>query len=116
MYEFRFQKEHSLEKRKATSNQIITKYEDRVPVIIEGNNNKLIIEKKKFLVPKSHTMSNFIHEVRKFINIESDQGLYLMLQNGIGPKITETIETIYYKYKNEDGFLYIVICEESIFG
>ena len=117
MQKFQFQKEYTFEQRLATATEILAKYNDKIPIIIQlSSHAKTTLHKYKFLVPKHHNLSHFVSDLRKYMSIKSDQGIYLILETGISPCMTDVVEILYDKYKNIDGFLYITYYEESIFG
>ena len=103
----------SLEKRRELSNRILKKYRDKIPIIIQSKNIKC--RKYKFLVHKNDEFSFFLLILRKFIEIHPDEALYTFINNTI-PVNSETIGSIYKKYVEEDGFLYVNISLESTFG
>ena len=107
----------TLEERQAESNNILTKYPGRVPVIVKKSPNSKLndIDKKKFLVPADLTIGPFIYVIRKRIQLAPTEGLFLFINNTLPPTIS-TISTIYENNKNEDGFLYIEYNCEEAFG
>lgn len=97
--------------------RILEKYPDRVPVYVnkkEGSNVE-DITKHKYLVPKDMTMGSFIYVLRKNINLNSSQALFVFVDNLIVSN-TEMMGEIYNKYTNEDKFLHVVYSSESTFG
>ena len=94
------------------------KYKDRIPIIVEIIKcNKTIIglDKHKFLVPYDLTLAQFLCVIRKRINLNSEQSLFIFFNNRL-PMSTDIIQDLYNKYKDEDGFLYAVISLENTFG
>lgn len=105
----------NIETRKATASRIRNTYPDRIPIIITEIGS--ILNRKKFLVPKEYTLTKFMFELRNHIkSLQPDKTIYLLLENKLLPRMTDSIEDIYNKHKNEDGFLYLICCEESTFG
>ena len=82
--ENKFKNKHSYEKRFHESKNIKDKYPDRIPVIVGKCYKSKIpdIDKCKYLIPKDMTIGNFIFVIRKRINIEPSQALFIMI-NGI---------------------------------
>ena len=99
------------------SSKIIEKYPERIPVIVEKSSRSKIadIDKNKYLVPKDMTMGQFIYVVRKKINLDSSQALFLFVDNVLcnGSKV---MADVYNSYKDKDGFLYITYSTENTFG
>jgi len=115
-----FKKIHSFEKRKEEAEYIISKYPDKIPIIIERANIKNSenipnIKKKKFLVPNDLHLSQLIYIVRRRINIEPNIGIYFFIDNELHPT-GKLIKEIYDDKKDEDGFLYMTYSGESTFG
>ena len=114
------------EKRSSESRRILSKYPDRVPVIVERNsrakNTLPEIEKKKFLVPGSMLCGEFKYIIHKHITqvesgptLTSEQTIYLFVGN-ISPKTGALLSEIYEQNKSEDGFLYMTYSAENTLG
>jgi hypothetical protein len=73
------------------------------------------IPQKKFLVPKTYTFTYFIQKIRKFIHLRKDEGLFYLINNEV-PLMSSNVNFIYYKYKNPNGLVYIIIFKETLFG
>ena len=114
---FKFQKDFSLEERKKESDKIKSKYNDRIPIIVEKSLNSDItnIDKHKFLVPNDITIGQFVYIIRKRIKLAPEKSLYIFINNII-PPTANSMNTIYEEHKNEDGFLYITYGGENTFG
>jgi GABA(A) receptor-associated protein len=112
-----FKKENSAEKRKAESERIRDKYPDRVPIVlIKATGTKLPdIDKYKFLVPGDLTITYFQTVIRKRLVLKQEEALYLFCGNTI-PTQTNSLNEIYKKNKDEDGFLYLTYSTENTFG
>ena len=114
-----FKKEFPLEKRLSESKRILDKYIDsRVPVIVTPYKTCKLpaIDKNKYLVPNTLTVAQFIHVIRKRIELDSIQGIYMYINDNTLPTTSSTMETIYSQHKDEDGFLYMSYCGENTFG
>lgn len=119
VHEFKYQKKHSLEKRKAESSSILSSYPDRIPVIVEKNtNSKLVdtIDKNKFLVPNDITVGQFQYIIRKRIKLNQNEALFIFTENSELIATSNLMNETYKRYKSEDGFLYFSYNEESTFG
>jgi GABA(A) receptor-associated protein len=110
----------SFEERKKESERMLTKYNDRIPVIVEKSNtfsnNLPTIERNKYLVPKDLTVGQFLHVIRKGIKLDSAQALFIFVNKNIVPPSTAFVSSVYDDYKCEDGFLYITYATENVFG
>jgi len=112
-----FKKKNNLEKRCSESKNILNKYPDRIPIIVEkhGDCNLIDIDKSKYLVPKDMTMGQFIYIIRKRINLDSSQSLFITI-DGVLVSSSETVGNIYGIRGDEDGFLYVIYTSENTFG
>mmetsp|Transcript_3710 Transcript_3710/g.9607 ORF Transcript_3710/g.9607 Transcript_3710/m.9607 type:complete len:129 (+) Transcript_3710:36-422(+) len=111
--------EHSLESRKASSASIRSKHPDRIPVIVEKrarDQSLPEIDKKKFLVPADLTIGQFVYVIRKRIKLAPEQAIFLFVSSGTLPPSVAALQTVYDKYKDEDGFLYMTYSGENTFG
>lgn len=115
--DFSFIKKHSLEKRKEESQKILLKYPDKIPVIIERANHKGTpdINKNKFLVPSDLTLGQFLAIIRKRIDLNEQESIFLFI-NKILPPTSEVMYKLYNQHKHEDNFLYFKYCTENTFG
>lgn len=107
----------SLEERKRLSDQVLSQYSERVPILVDKIHKSPLpnLVKNKFLVPSYITIGEFLHQIRNSISLGADQGLILFINEMI-PPTSSIIGVIYEKYKNEDGFLYIAYTGENVFG
>ncbi|KAF2075378.1 hypothetical protein CYY_003302 [Polysphondylium violaceum] len=117
-----FKQEFSLEKRKSISAKIRNRYKDRLPIIVERapNSNVPDILKKKFLAPSNMIVQNFIMEIRKHLDTSNQSNekasIFLFVNKTNLPPSSQLLSNIYDKYKDEDGFMYIVYSGENTFG
>ena len=116
---FMFKKNYSFEDRKRESARVMSKYEDRIPVICEKNIRATTtlpcVDKYKYLIPRDLTVGQFIYVIRKRIHITPEQGIYFFI-DGIIPQNNDTLYNIYHKHKDKDGFLYVSYTNENTFG
>jgi len=98
----------------------MAKYSDRIPIICEklaSDNDVPDIDKHKFLVPRDLTVGEFMCVIRKRIRLQPGDALFLFVGefNNIPPS-NMVMNSIYDRYKNSDGFLYITYSRENTFG
>lgn len=112
-----FKSKNTFEKRKLESTNIINKYPERIPIIVEKYSTCKLknIDKSKYLVPKDMTMGQFVYIIRKRINLDSSQSLFVSV-NGCLTSSCERVQDVYSSKKDEDGFLYVVYTSENTFG
>lgn len=112
-----FKNKHSFNKRKEESCEIIKKYPERVPVIVQKHHSSDLpdTDKCKFLVPKDLTISQFHYIIRKRIELDPSQTLFMMIDNSLVSGST-LLSSTYEDKKDPDGFLYVTYTNENTFG
>ncbi|KAF0986297.1 hypothetical protein HZS_2111 [Henneguya salminicola] len=114
---YRFQEMNSFEERSTESMKILAEYPDRIPIIVEPAPRSTIkkIDRSKFLVPREFTVSQFICLLRKRMSVSEFEALFLSVDK-ILPPLNHTLDSIYSKFKNKDGFLYMSYSGEDVYG
>jgi GABA(A) receptor-associated protein len=126
-----FTQQMSFEMRAEEARRILSKYPNRVPVIIERAPRSDLpeIDKKKFLVPGTMLCGEFRYIIHKHITqsaaaqnsyghqqaLTADQTIYLFVKNS-SPKTGALMSEIYETLKDEDGFLYMTYAAENTLG
>ena len=112
-----FKENTTLSERIKESSIILSKYRNRVPIIVEKHEtcDLPMIEKYKYLSPKDLTIAQFMFIIRKHIKLESSQTLFITINNEL-VNSSQKISDIYSDYKDKDGFLCIVYTSENTFG
>ena len=108
----------TLEDRKLYSTKLITKYPDRIPVVIQPHSKLLKtakIEKNKYLMPRNIKITEMMVIFRTIIKIDSSKAIFIFVNNSLIP-MRDTVEELYNTYKEQDGFLYITYAYENTFG
>ena len=111
----KFKKQYPLTQRQQESKRILSKYPDRVPIIVEKIDNAPDIDKRKYLVPHDFTMGQFLYVIRKRIKMESYEALFVYIDNKLVPT-AHLISNVYNNNKDRDGFLYVSYGVENTFG
>ena len=122
-----FQKQFPFEDRYREAHRVLEKYPNRIPVICERDPTCSTIKrdnKKKFLIPRSLTLGEFMFVIRKRIKLEENQALFIFVitekrDGSIGKELAPTshlIDTIYTQNRNRDAFLYLQYASENTFG
>jgi GABA(A) receptor-associated protein len=109
--DFRRQK---LEERIKISHEIMSKYPQRVPIIVDCK-KELRLDKNKYIVLNDLTVGQFMYILKKRININHEQSIFLLCNNQLLIN-TELINNLFNRQKDYDGFLYIIISLENTFG
>ncbi|XP_011019073.1 PREDICTED: autophagy-related protein 8i-like [Populus euphratica] len=112
-----FKQESTFEHRLGESKNIIVKYPDRVPVIIERYSRTDLpeMEKRKYLVPRDMTIGQFIHILSSRLELTPGKALFIFVKNTL-PQTASQMDLIYESYKDDDGFLYMCYSSEKTFG
>lgn len=110
----------TFEERLNESNEIIKKYPNRIPLIIEklSNRNDTIIpniDKNKYLVPEDLTVGQLMYVIRKRIKMTPEKAIFIFCNDKL-LNSSLNIREIYNQNKDKDGFLYIIYSGESTFG
>jgi len=113
-----FKKKHTLEERKTESAKIIKKYEGRIPVIVTKDSKCKLdeMDRNKFLAPGDLTLGQFMYVIRKRINLKETESIFMFVNETVLAPTSHTMNALYEQYKDEDGFLYFVYCNENVFG
>ena len=113
-----FRKQYSFEKRIEEANRIISKFRDRVPVIVERAERSDVpeIDKKKYLVPYDLTFGQFLYVVRKRAKLSSEKALFCFIGESYLPPTASLMSTLYQTHRDKDGFLYMRYSGENTFG
>ena len=111
-----FKQKYTFDQRKYESTKVMRKHVLSLPIIVEPQNDKILrIDKVKFLVPKELLFSQFMFVIRKRLKINSTESIFIFINNSL-PTHSETIQSLYEKYCDEDGFLYLKYSFENTFG
>ena len=95
--------------------QIKKIYPDRIPIVFKSHGH-LKMNKTKYLVPNSITVGELLMVVRKQVHLNKYQAIFLFVDNGTCLLGTDSIETVYKKYRDSSGLLYIKYDVENTFG
>jgi len=122
----KFLDDYPFEKRLQESERIKNKYPERIPVIINIDNTNTFrknvpdMEKIKYLFPSDSPVASVLVVARKRMKISEATGLFVFIHNENGkdviPQTNQSMKDLYNKYKNKDGFLYLIITGENVFG
>ena len=116
----KFIDKYSFFERNTEATKIMKRYPDRIPVICEKNRHDVScpeIDKHKYLVPHDITVGQFIYVIRKRIRLPASSALFLFVgEDAILLPINLEMLDVYHRYKNKDGFLYILYSKENVFG
>ncbi|XP_050238797.1 autophagy-related protein 8i-like [Mercurialis annua] len=112
-----FKDEFTFEQRAEESADIIAKYPDRVPVIVERYSRTDLpeMDKKKYLVPGDMSVGQFIHVLSTRLRMTPGIALFVFVDNTL-PQTATLMNSVYESFKDDDGFLYMCYSSEKTFG
>jgi hypothetical protein len=124
-----FRKKFKFEERKDITRKIISKYEDKCPIYLSFDSQlsfKSLKNYNRYIVSNNLTLTQFLLIVKKKINFDPTESLTLFIEiydknssnikDTILAPLSSSINTIYDINKNEDGFLYMKVLKENVFG
>jgi GABA(A) receptor-associated protein len=96
---------------------LLKKHPSQIPIILTKHPGSDVTEllKKKYLVTKDITLSQFTYFLRKLIKLKPSEAIFIFTNKTLLTGQTK-MEDIYEKYKNEDSVLYITYSAENAFG
>ena len=112
-----FKINNSFEKRRKEYEKIVSKFPNKIPVIVEKveKSNVPSLDKYKFLVTKDTTIGQFVYVIRRRINLKSEEAMFVFINNTL-PPMSSLMSEIYDIHKDKDGFLYLKYTGENTFG
>ena len=112
-----FKEKYNIDERRNESNKMLKNYPSRIPIIVEKYKGCKLnnMTKNKYLVPKDLLLSQFINIIRKRIELDSAQALFITINSRLCSG-SSTINDIYNDNKDEDKFLYVIYTSENTFG
>lgn len=121
-----FKTKYTFKERQAESERVLLKYPDRIPIICEKSTTKIninknfiddipVIDKIKYLVPNDLTIGQFLYVIRQRMRLPAEKAIFLFV-GGVIPATCDIVSSLYERYKEKDGFLYIKYSGENTFG
>ena len=115
----RYKTKYTFEQRKVEAKKALSKYSDRVPVIIERSERATIvpdIDRAKFLVPKDLHLSQLSAVIRSRAAIPTQHAIFLFVNDSVLASGSKTVGELYDTHSSECGLLFVTYCDESTFG
>jgi GABA(A) receptor-associated protein len=102
--------------------ELLNKYPNRVPIVISSKSFKTQIN--RFIVPLDMTVAQFIVILRNKTKLKPEEALYIFIkdcsvknkENGVIAPSSESMGSLYEKYKDDKLLLNLVYEKESVFG
>lgn len=99
--------------------RISRNFPDRIPVFVlraKGCSPDVPrLPKKKFIVPRSLTIGQFIYIIRRQMSVSSDTAIFMFVGNTL-PTTGTVMSELYQQHKGDDGALRVMYTSESVFG
>lgn len=115
-----FKDEFSLEKRMAEAEILMSKYPNRIGIIVEeeksNNSNIPPLDKRKYAVYNDMKFSSFMNVIRNRLKLSPEMALIFFVNGTNIVTGSQIMSEIYKQYKDEDGFIYIKYSGENTFG
>ena len=92
---------------------------DYVPVFVYAPvsySQRVKLRTNKYVVKRDMQMGKFLYFLRDSSNVSMASGLLIFTDQGELPTLTLTVGEVYERYKDTDGFLYLQVVTESMFG
>jgi len=121
---FNFQRDFSFDIRKAECERVREKHPNKIPIVCEihpkdiikqNTNHHQPLIKSKYLVNEDFTIAQFTQVIRGKMKLDKNVAIFIIVC-GQMVSSSQTIRTLYARYRNSDGFLYITYCFENVFG
>ena len=123
-------------KRTKQSKKIRVAYPQHIPVIIEPERGLKRLPQTKYLLPVEMTVSKFMIKLRQKLEIDANVAIYLLINttcdnDNSGHRLSSvsssvpahepapmswTFVQLDRVYTHDDGFLYLILAEENVFG
>ena len=115
---FTFKSVKTKEERIEEFQKISKANKGKIPIICEKEPKSKIqsIDKTKYLINEELTVGQFTSLIRKKLNLDKEEALFLLVQGKNALTGNGTMADAYEKYKDEDGFLYIAYASELVWG
>jgi GABA(A) receptor-associated protein len=105
---------HTFEERLREATNVLIKYKDRIPIIVDVQ-DPLYIDKVKYLVPKTLSLGQFSFVLRKRMKLLPENAIFMFVDGEI-PPFSSDMNSIYNNHRSNDGFLYINVATEKAYG
>jgi len=120
-----YKKNVDIETRQSYSVQASMKYPESIPIILLRHKGKESdkISGKKYLFKKHWKVGDLLQFIRNKLDengsnevTKSSRALFLMVNGDTSPLAITSLGSLFNKYQDDDGFLYIVFSEERFSG
>eukprot|EP01017_Pseudomicrothorax_dubius_P034677 TRINITY_DN477_c0_g1_i4.p1 TRINITY_DN477_c0_g1~~TRINITY_DN477_c0_g1_i4.p1 ORF type:complete len:123 (+),score=33.17 TRINITY_DN477_c0_g1_i4:41-409(+) len=115
---FKYKATKSLAERKKRAEDAFLQSPGRIPVIIEKHVKSKIESdvESKFAVKKEYDVAKLINQLTVRFSLPKDKTLFLFANGKTVLTSNMKLEEVYQKYKDEDGFLYLMYSDTASLG
>jgi len=116
-----YKKQYPLLDRKRVSETILDRYENRVPIILEAGDRRLVqagtVNYQRQIMMRDTRIQDLIVSLKQKLGdqFRPTDSLFIYADNRILNGFT-TIGKAYDQYRDEDGFLYLTYTTQETFG
>jgi GABA(A) receptor-associated protein len=68
------------------------------------------------LAPLDLTMAEFTYTIRSRMELPPSRAMFMFTSDGVLPCQSDLVISVYEKFRHKDGFLYLLIYSENVFG
>jgi hypothetical protein len=106
----------TFEQRSSRSADIISSYQDNVPILCLPGAGVENVKAFKFIMTKTTQASTMIHWVRQKLYLSQTQGVFLYLANGTLIQRDMVLGELYDVHKDADNYLYLILATQERLG
>ena len=115
-----FRRTMAFERRRSLCEKLRDLHPDRLPLILVRVQGSAAphAQRSKLLVPGEYTMGQVLLQVRQTLEprLQPHEAIYLFVGKGVLVPTSETVQAVFERFKDEDGFLYVHYGGENTFG
>lgn len=117
----RFKSAFTFEQRREKSALVVQLHPGHIPVICEPCDTVSslaapMLDKKKYLVHGSLTVGLLMNVIRRRMQLPRDKALFLLINKNTMAPVSHTLNEVYARHRDPDGFLYVSYAFENVFG
>ena len=96
--------------------RVLRKYPGKVPVYVHVDENRLFMEKNKYLVPETLTVADFTRIMRKRTSVKAYEAMFMFVGEKTLPPNSSMFGDLYKQHRDNDQMLHVTYNLENTFG